>query len=279
MTNMIATLGIDLGKNWFHLTGLDKHNQPVYRTRLNRKKLAELAATLPPCVVAMESCPGSQYWGRRFAEAGHQLMIIPAQFVKPFLKTNKNDFNDSLAIAETAGRPDIRCVPLKNSEQLELQAVHRVRNRLITERTAIVNQMRALLLENGIVVPPGRNLFARELPSILEDAENGLTVRLRALIDRLRNRWRLLDTEIDEVTELLKDYPSSLIYANEPAQCPVSDRSYPLRWSQRWVMRRRSSEVAIWPPGWGWCQNSSPQETNQNLGASANVATASCVRC
>lgn len=206
MTNTIATLGIDLGKNWFHLTGLDKRNQPVYRTRLNRKKLAELAATLPPCVVAMESCPGSQYWGRRFAEAGHQLMIIPAQFVKPFLKSNKNDFNDSLAIAETAGRPDLRCVPLKNAEQLELQAVHRVRSRLITERTAIVNQMRALLLENGIVVPPGRNLFARELPNILEDAENGLTVRLRALIDRLRNRWRLLDVEIDEVTELLKGY-------------------------------------------------------------------------
>lgn len=206
MTNGIATLGIDLGKNWFHLTGLDKHNKSVYRTRVNRKKLTEFIVTLPQCVVAMESCPGSQYWGRRVAEAGHQLMIIPAQFVKPFLKTNKNDFNDSLAIAEAAGRPDIRCVPLKNAEQLELQAVHRVRNRLITERTAIVNQMRALLLEHGIVIPPGRKLFARELPRILEDAENGLTIRLRALIDRLRNRWRLLDTEIDELTDLLKDY-------------------------------------------------------------------------
>ncbi len=206
MTDNIAVLGIDLGKNWFHLVGIDVRGEVVSRKRINRRQLAELAVTLPRCTVAMESCPGSQFWGRRFSEGGHDLRIIPAQFVKPFLKSNKNDFNDALAIAEAASRPGMRCVPLKSSEQLELQAIHRIRDRLITERTAIVNQMRALLLENGIVIPVGRKLFARRLPDILEDAENGLTMQLRALLDRLRRRWRTLDTEIEEVTGLLTNY-------------------------------------------------------------------------
>ena len=206
MTNDVAVLGIDLGKNWFHLTGIDNRGKAILRKRVNRQQLAELAATLPRCIVAMESCPGSQFWGRRFDDQGHDIRIIPAQFVKPFLKSNKNDFNDALAIAEAASRPGMRCVPLKAAEQLELQAIHRVRDRLITERTAIVNQMRALLLENGIVIPVGRKIFAGRLPDILEDAENGLTIRLRALLDRLRRRWRALDEEIEEVTGLLTDY-------------------------------------------------------------------------
>jgi transposase len=203
MDNDIKILGIDLGKNWFHLSGLDKHGKCVYRKKLNRKQMAELAQTIPACLVAMESCPGSQFWGRRFAEAGHDIRIIPGQFVKPFLKGGKNDFNDSLAIAEASGRPNMHCVGLKSQEQLELQAIHRVRCRLITERTAIINQMRALLLEHGIVCAVGRKLFERKLPEILEDAENGLSFRLRALIDHLRSRWRVLDVEVDEMTALL----------------------------------------------------------------------------
>ncbi|MGH7106014.1 MAG: IS110 family transposase, partial [Acetobacteraceae bacterium] len=110
--------------------------------RLNRTQLGELAATLPACRIAMESCPGSQYWGRRFVAQGHEVRIIPAQFVKPFVKSNKNDYNDAEAIAEAGTRDTMRCVPLKNSEQLDLQATHRVRQRFIIERTAAVNQMK-----------------------------------------------------------------------------------------------------------------------------------------
>lgn len=210
----ISVLGIDLGKNWFHLVGLNGAGTPVLRKRLSRARLTELAATLPPCIVAMESCPGSQYWGRVFANAGHTLRLIPAQFVKPFLKANKNDFNDALAIAEAAGRPDMHCVPLKSTEQLELQAIHRVRERLITERTALVNQMRAFLLENGIVVAVGRRVFAKHLPSLLGDAENGLSFTLRALLSRLRQRWLALDQEIDEITRLLTRHAEQ----SEPCQ-------------------------------------------------------------
>jgi transposase len=155
--------------------------------------------------VSMESCPGSQYLGRRCYDAGHEVRIIPAQFVKPYVKSNKNDFNDAQAIAEAASRATMRFVPLKSPEQLELQAIHRVRQRFITERTAIVNQMRALLLENGITIPVGRALFSRRLPAILEDAENGLSTRLRALLDKLRHRWRTLDSEIQEMTDLLNE--------------------------------------------------------------------------
>ena len=112
-------VGIDLGKNWFHLVGVDRGGATVVRKKLNRSQLAQFAATEPRCIVATESCPGSQYWGRVFASAGHEIRILPAQFVKPYLKSNKNDFNDAAAIAEAAGRASMRYVPLKTMEQLE----------------------------------------------------------------------------------------------------------------------------------------------------------------
>jgi len=203
MTTELSIVGIDLGKNWFHLIGLNERGATVLRRKLNRTQLAEYAATALPCVVATESCPGSQYWGRLFANAGHEIRILPAQFVKPYLKANRNDFNDAEAIAEAGSRASMRCVPLKTTEQLELQALHRVRRRVIVERTAIVNQMRALLLEQGIVIPLGRALFARRLPTIFEDAENGLSPRLVSLLYRLRQRWLAVDVEIDELTREL----------------------------------------------------------------------------
>jgi transposase len=193
-------VGIDLGKNWFHLVGLDGQGATVLRKKLNRRQLAEYAATAVRCVVATESCPGSQYWGRVFAEAGHEVRILPAQFVKPYLKSNKNDFNDAQAIAEAGGRASMRCVPLKTTEQLELQALHRVRQRVVTERTAVINQMRALLLEHGIVIPIGRTLLIRRLPAIFAEADHRLSPRLVGLLHRLRQRWLALDVEIEDTT-------------------------------------------------------------------------------
>jgi transposase len=203
MTTTPMIIGIDLGKNWFHLIGLDERGGTALRRKMNRTQLAAFAVTASPCVVATEACPGSQYWGRVFAKAGHEVRILPAQFVKPYVKANKNDFHDAEAIAEAAGRVSMRCVPLKTDEQLELQALHRVRRRFIVERTAVINQMRALLLERGIVVPIGRELFARRLPAIFEDAENGLSPRLVALLHRLRQRWLAIDSEIDQATSAL----------------------------------------------------------------------------
>ena len=193
-------IGIDLGKNWFHLVGVDRGGATVVRKKLNRSQLAQFAATEPRCIMATESCPGSQYWGRVFAAAGHEIRILPAQFVKPYLKSNKNDFNDAAAIAEAAGRGSMRYVPLKTVEQLELQALHRVRRRLIVERTALINQMRALLLEQGIVIPVGRAAFVHRIPAIFDDAEERLSSRLLVLLHRLRQRWLALDVEIAQAT-------------------------------------------------------------------------------
>lgn len=205
----IQIVGIDLGKNWFHISAMDAQGKPVYRKKLTRFQLTEFIRGQQPCIVAMESCPGSQFWGQQCQDAGHTVRIIPAQFVKPYLKSNKNDFNDAEAIAEAGSRGTMRCVPLKSTDQLELQALHRVRQRFIVERTAVVNQMRALLLERGIVIPVGRELFARRLPKILEDAENGLSARLRELLSRLRRRWLLLDDELvsltAEITQIATD--------------------------------------------------------------------------
>ena len=203
MTTVPTIIGIDLGKNWFHLVGMDARGATVLRKKLNRGQLAEYAATTPRCVVATEACPGSQYWGRVFAQAGHEVRILPAQFVKAYVQANKNDFHDAAAIAEAGSRARMRCVPLKTTEQLELQALHRMRQRAVRERTAVVNQMRALLLEHGIVVPLGRSLFARRLPATFADAEARLSPRLLDVLHRLRQRWLAIDVEIADATREL----------------------------------------------------------------------------
>ena len=196
-------IAIDLGKNWFHLIGLDARGAPVLRKKLNRGQLAAYAVTSPRGIVATEACPGSQYWGRIFTQAGHEVRILPAQFVKPYVKANKNDFHDAAAIAEAASRASMRCVPLKTMEQLELQALHRMRQRAVRERTAVVNQMRALLLEHGIVVPLGRSLFERRLPAVFTDAESRLSPRLLDILHRLRQRWLAIDGEVEAATHEL----------------------------------------------------------------------------
>ena len=204
MTQFTAhIIGIDLGKTWFHIVAMDKQGNVLFKKKLNRAKLKQFIVQTPPCIMACEACPGSQYWGRLFHQNGFTVKIIPAQFVKPYLKSNKNDFNDAIAITEAGSRGTMRYVPLKSHDQLELQAIHRVRQRFITERTATINQMRALLLEYGIVIPVGRKVFERQLPRILEDAENGLSVTMRTLIYRLRERWIYLDQQIDEITAQL----------------------------------------------------------------------------
>lgn len=222
---VVKFLGVDLGKNWFHVIGITSRGKPVLRKKLSRKQLPELLADQPARVVAMESCPGSQFWGRTAARFGHTLRIIPAQFVKPYVKSNKNDFNDAQAIAKAASRETMRCVPLKTQEQRELKALHRFRQRFITERRAIINQMRALLLEHGVVVPTGRAVFVRQLPGILEAADNGLSTRMRELLHRLRQRWLALNTEIHDATKeiatLAKESPLCEPISSVPGSGPI----------------------------------------------------------
>ena len=200
----ISTLGIDIGKTWFHIVGLNRAGKPVMREKRKRHELLAFLANLPPSLVGMEACPGSQQLARALMAQGHQARIIPAQFVRPFVKANKNDFNDAAAIAEAVTRPTMRFVPVKNREQLDLQALHRVRDRLVHDRTAVVNQIRAFLLENDLPLRTGRVHLRRELPSVLEDAENGVSMRLRALLARLWRHWQWLEEQIQEISRELE---------------------------------------------------------------------------
>lgn len=200
----ITTLGIDVSKNSFHVIGTNRAGKPLFRQKFTRQKLSEFVANHPPCLIGMEACPGSQHLARKFEELGHQVKLMPAQFVKPYVKANKNDFNDATAIAEAVRRPTMRFVTTKTNEQQDLQAMHRVRERLIRIRTGIICQLRSFLLENGITVRTGRVALERALPGILEDGNQPLSDRMRGLVHRLREQWRFIDEDIKTISKDLE---------------------------------------------------------------------------
>ncbi len=193
----ITILGIDLAKNVFQLHGMDATGKPVLKRKLTRNKLSEVIAKLEPCTIVMEACSGSSYWCRKFADLGHKTKLISPQFVKPFVKTNKNDRNDAEAICEASSRPTMRFVAPNTVEQQDIQSIHRIRSRLIANRTALVNQMRGLLSEYGIIVPQGIQKLRKGLPEILEDGENELSSIGRTLFSELQIELLEQDKKIE----------------------------------------------------------------------------------
>ena len=163
----IAVIGIDIGKNVFHLIGLDRRGAIVLKCKLSRSQLENRLANTPACLIGMEACVGSHHLSRRLIALGHDARLMPAKYVKPFLKGHKNDYRDAEANAEAVQRPTMRFVATKTVEQLDLQALHRVRARLVRERTATVNEVRAFLLERGIAVAKGIQRLRKALPEIL----------------------------------------------------------------------------------------------------------------
>jgi transposase len=193
----VAVLGIDLGKNSCSVVGLDTAGRVVMRRRLCRESVIKFAASLAPCLVAMEACCGAHHLGRILRAQGHQVRLMSPEYVRPYVKAQKNDDRDAEAIAEAATRPTMRFVELKSEEQLDLQTLHRVRDRLVGERTALINQLRALLLERGFVIPQGRRKLEQHLAAILDEGEDvPLSPRVRALVEDLRAEWRELDRRI-----------------------------------------------------------------------------------
>src|SRR6204780_2720492 len=161
------TIGIDLGKTVFHLIGVNERGEVVVRKKFSRKQLLNFTANVHVKLIGMEACSGSHFLGRALREQGHDVRLMPAQYVKPYVKTNKSDYIDAEAIAEAVQRPTMRFVPIKTEEQLDLQAVHRLRERWVMRRTAVVNQIRGLLLERGLTLPKGRSHVEDPLPEIL----------------------------------------------------------------------------------------------------------------
>src|SRR5687768_2628054 len=199
-----VTLGVDIGKRWFHIIGLSSTGRVVLREKLTREQLLHRFATHPVCIVAMETCCGSQHLGRIAATHGHDVHLIPAQHVRPFVKSQKNDFNDATALAEVARLPSMRAVPLRSIEQIDVQSVHRARQRLLEQRNGMTNQIRGLLLDRGIAIPQGLYPLRTSVPAILEDAENGLTAAFRELLGMLLQMWRQTEVAIEHLSEQLK---------------------------------------------------------------------------
>jgi transposase len=199
----LQTVGIDLGKTVFHLVGLNLRGEVVVRKKFSRKQLLHFTANLQVKLIGMEACGGAHFLGRALREQGHEARLMPAQYVKPYVKTNKNDYIDAEAIAEAVARPTMRFVPIKTDEQLDMQSLHRVRERWVARRTAIVNQIRGLLLERGITLRKGRRHVDAALPEILEDATSKLSGALRILLAQLKLELDQMAMRIDEADAVL----------------------------------------------------------------------------
>lgn len=193
----VCTLGVDLSKTSFQLHGVDNHGQVVIRKKLSRSKLLPCIANLPPCVIGIEACGGAHYWCRQFTALGHSVRIIAPQFVKPYVKSNKNDAADAEAICEAIQRPSMRFVPTKSIEQQDIQSIHRVRSQAVARRTAQANQIRGLLIEYGIIIPKGISYVRKHIPLILEEIDNGLSDVFRALLNTLYDEMVHLDDRIE----------------------------------------------------------------------------------
>lgn len=201
-----VTVGIDLGKNSFHLIGFGADGAIVMRQKVSRAQLFRRFSALAPCRVGMEACCGAHHVARELTMLGHDVKLLPAQYVKPFVKSNKNDFRDAEAIAEAVQRPTMRFVPIKSREQLDLQALHRVRQRLVGERTALINQMRGFILEHGVTVRQGPAALKQALAHLLNDTEEAaFSPGMRGVLRGLAADWSRLDERVDEVTNLIEE--------------------------------------------------------------------------
>src|SRR2546430_14285685 len=197
LSTTIAVIGVDIGKNWFHVVGLDQRGAIVLRQKWSRGQIEARLANMPPCLIGMEACVGAHHLSRKLQALGHDARLMPAKYVRAYSKGQKNDFRDAEAIAEAVQRPTMKFVATKTADQLDLQALHRVRERLVRQRTGIINQIRAFLLERGIAVRQGLRFLRSELPDILAKRTDVLSPRMLRIIEDLSGDWRRLDERIE----------------------------------------------------------------------------------
>lgn len=203
-----VVFGVDIGKTVFHVVGLDGTGAPVQKAKFRRDTVLQFFERAKPTLVAMEACPGSQWLARTLRGLGHEVRIIPAQFVKPYVKSHKNDVIDAEAIAEAATRPTMRFVGVKEAHQVDLQMLHRIRNRLVASRTKLICQMRSYCLEHGVAMRPGVGVFKLDIGRVLDDPNNDLTARARLVLRELHAelleieaRVRTVSTEIKNIAD------------------------------------------------------------------------------
>ena len=255
----LDTIGIDLGKTVFHLVGLNRAGEVVVRRKCSRLQLLRFTSNLRVRLIGMESCGGSHFLGRALREQGHEVRLMPAQYVKPYVKTNKNDYIDAEAIAEAVGRANMRFVPIKSDAQLDMQSLHRVRDRWVARRTSVINQIRGLLLERGITFRKGRRHAEASLPGILEDADNGLSGLLRMLLAQLQGELTQLRSQIDEadarIAKAAREHEPCRRLMAIPGVGPLTATAVVASIGNGAEFRKgRSFE----PPGWDWYRSRSP---------------------
>ena len=209
----VAVVGIDIGKYSFHVVGLDQRGAIVLRQKWSRSQLGSRFANLPPCLVGMEACVGAHHLSRRLKALGHDARLMPAKYVRPYSKGQKNDFRGAEAIAEAVQRPTMKFVATKTADQLDLQALHRVRERLVSRRTGVINQIRAFLLERGIAVRQGQRFLRAELPGLLSSPPEVLSSRMVHVIEDLAGDWRRLDERVEGLSADIK------VLAEEDSGC------------------------------------------------------------
>lgn len=210
----VTLIGIDLAKSVFQLCGVNQAGNPAFNHQVRRNRLIEKLLQYPEATLAMEACSGSNYWGRELRKRGFEVLLIPPQHVKPFVKGNKNDRNDAFAITEAARRPRMRFVEPRSLEQTDILVLHRLIDRKVQARTTLTNQIRGFLNEYGIVVSPGKERLLKALPELLEDGENGLTEAAREALHSLLDEWREANRQIQAHEAKLKRTAHSL----EPAR-------------------------------------------------------------
>jgi transposase len=215
-----AVYGVDLGKNVFHVVATDATGQPVHKARFRRDTLLQFFERAAPAIVGMEACPGAQWLARKLKAIGHTVRIVPAQFVKPYVKSNKNDIIDAAAIAEAVTRPTMRFVEVKSPEQIDLQALHRVRERMVTARTRLICQMRAFCLEHGVAMRQGVGAFKLDLAAAMEDESNDLTPMMRRLLGELRDDLLQLEERIAAVSREIEALAARSDVARRLASIP-----------------------------------------------------------
>src|SRR5712671_2691691 len=221
----IATMGINIGKNSFHVVGLDRRGAIVLRQKWSRGQIETRLANMPPCLIGMEACVGAHHLSRKLQAHGHDARLMPAKYVRAYSKGQKNDFRDAEAIAEAVQRPTMKFVATKTADQLDLQALHRVRERLVRQRTGIINQIRAFLLERGIAVRQGLRFLRTELPGILAKRSDVLSPRMMSIIEDLAGDWRRLEERIEglsaNITSLVEKDPACERLMTVPGIGPI----------------------------------------------------------
>ena len=275
----LSIVGIDIAKQVFHLVGMDEHGTILVRKRLYRAQVMAFIAQLPPTRIGMEACGGAHDWARRFREHGHEVKLMAPQFVKPYVKANKNDMRDAEAIAEAVTRPTMRFVPTKERRLNKIsKRCHRVRERLMGERTALVNEVHGLLHEYGMVMPKGVTKFRHTVVEKLESEQDKLTPLSQEMF------WKLVRGVCGPGrADLPITKRSSTALATTHARVSASDDD-PGDWALEvrrpcWppsAMPARSRTAASLPRGWGWCHANIPLAGRRACWASANVATAIC---